>query len=357
MRSRPALSLLAVALGATQIGATDCGEVIRDRGFELWCGEQLCDWETERGQAVRVPTWHKGDDGVELVGDDVAIAQMTPVDSNDGDCIRFEFVADVDESATVELEIDVWGDGAAIERRPVPTSHWAKTSFLLRIESPYRGILFRVTKRGAGRAVLANIGAHMDDACAGAALPSKPSPDGGACSEDGDCASGRCVPGFFTGTCGTCDATRACDGGGVCGVEVPITPVLTPYLGCGDGGRHALGELCAFDDECATGLCREGYCAACADAAACGGATCAARELPGVGRLGPLQCPLHTGTAGTACLADADCASGRCNGDQALRQCKDDGRRCGEDDDCYVRSSATAAVSCVTVGIAGGTCQ
>src|SRR5262245_21518783 len=78
-------------------GATECGTVIDDSGFELWCDDHLCEWQLEKGDIARAPTWIDQDSGVEMVGDDVAIAQLTPVEFSDGHCIQFTLVADVEE--------------------------------------------------------------------------------------------------------------------------------------------------------------------------------------------------------------------------------------------------------------------
>ena len=72
MRKHSFLFLLVVA---SQMGATKCGQVLRDPGFDLWCGDELCAWKVERGDVKRVATWHEADAGVELVGGDVAIEQ------------------------------------------------------------------------------------------------------------------------------------------------------------------------------------------------------------------------------------------------------------------------------------------
>ena len=48
----PTLFVLAAAV--SQIGATDCGNALNDPGFDLWCGDQLCDWKIERGSVSRV---------------------------------------------------------------------------------------------------------------------------------------------------------------------------------------------------------------------------------------------------------------------------------------------------------------
>src|SRR5262245_3401858 len=91
-------------------GATECGQIIDDRGFDLWCGDRLCVWQVDKGDVRRAATWHDEDAGVEMVGTDVAISQLTPVESSDGHCIRFTLVADIEETAEVHLELDIYGD-------------------------------------------------------------------------------------------------------------------------------------------------------------------------------------------------------------------------------------------------------
>src|ERR1043166_2886912 len=95
-------TLLVVGAAASHLGSTDCGQVLRDPGFDLWCGDSLCAWKIERGDVQRVPTWHEADAGVALLGSDTAIEQLAPVNSGDTNCIRFDLVANVDESAEVD---------------------------------------------------------------------------------------------------------------------------------------------------------------------------------------------------------------------------------------------------------------
>jgi hypothetical protein len=162
-------SLLA-AVAASQLGATDCGEIISDRGFDLWCGDQLCAWDLDHGAIERVPTWHRGDDGVALLGPDTAIAQDTEVNDLDGTCIRFTTIAHVDESAQVSLGIDIGGDGTVDHTERVPTSDWARVTFLLRLAPPFDGVRFVLTRTGSGEAVLASIGAEIAEGCTGAPI-------------------------------------------------------------------------------------------------------------------------------------------------------------------------------------------
>ena len=102
------VSLLIAVVAATQLGATDCGEVIRDPGFDLWCGDSLCTWKLLRGDIERVGTWNAGDSGVSFLGADTAIQQIAPVTSLDGDCIEFTLIANVATTAVSVLYFNIF---------------------------------------------------------------------------------------------------------------------------------------------------------------------------------------------------------------------------------------------------------
>ena len=179
------IQLSIVLLAATQLGATDCGEVLRDPGFDLWCGDQLCTWKVVRGDAKRVDTWHDGDSGVELVGLDAAIAQLSPVTNVDGRCIEFNFVANVESDAQASLNIDVYGDGSIERTLPIPTSDWEPLSYKILMATPFTGIRFELAKLGRGEAVFANISAQIAGGCDG--LPEVPTGRPAACVTGGTC--------------------------------------------------------------------------------------------------------------------------------------------------------------------------
>jgi len=120
--------LFLVAL--SQLGSTDCGgDAIRDSGFDLWCGDQLCAWKVERGEARRVATWNKGASGVELVGSDAAIEQLSPYNSHDGTCLKFQLVANIDPNAEVYLNVDLEGDGTIEMTERLPSASWRPLSY------------------------------------------------------------------------------------------------------------------------------------------------------------------------------------------------------------------------------------
>ena len=355
-RFSPLLLLLALS----QLGATECGTVIDDPGFDLWCGDSLCAWKVVRGDAQRAATWHSADSGVALLGDDSAIQQLAPVTSTDGTCIRFDLVANVDETAEVSLEIDIYGDGTVETSERIPTSRWQPISYRLLFAPPFEGIRFELAKRGTGTAVLAQIHAELADDCTGLTpITGTPAPLGARCEDAADCASGLCV-GL---TCAACDpAGAACPSGDVCGVGDARGPNLAVPLECVAAGSRQLGEQCASADECETAVCAKqgayGVCSACDATIACGGGgACGPSWQVGdlFPRPGPSVCRPgeHAGVRGAACGTDADCESNDCVGAEA-KQCSD-GRPCNTRDDCPAQPDLTPG-ECTTFGALGGSC-
>jgi hypothetical protein len=343
-----------VVIAASQLGATDCGgNVTRDPGFDLWCGESLCAWKLERGEIRRVPTWHVDDSGVELL-DDTAIEQFTPVNSHDGTCIRFDLISDVAETAQAELGIDIYGDGSVERSYPIPTTHWRPTSYEFAVQTPFTGIRFEIAKRGPGRAVVARMHAVIvKDGCAGLApLAGGPAPLGAICGGNNDCASAICGPDFFGGgRCAGCDVNAPlCPADQVCGVADPGPPERNVPLACVPRGARELGEWCLGNAECASGLCTFGVCSVCGPLSACGD-QCQPSYPHGPFLCSPAQ---HRGLPGAPCGTADDCASGTCLGPDRL-QCLD-GRACATDANCPVDANLRPG-PCTAVGIQGGSCD
>lgn len=352
MRARRFILLAGVAL---QIGATDCGDgIIRDPGFDLWCGDSLCAWKLERGDVRRVATWHEADAGVELVESDTAIEQFTSVDSYERTCIRFEMVADVEDTSQVEVGIDVFGDGSIERSFPVPTSHWRAVSFLFAVEGPFTGIRFELAKHGSGRAVLARIRARVVDFCNGvAAISGGPAPLGALCHAADDCASSLCAAvNLFEQRCAACDPDQAsCGAGQVCGLTEPGPPERAVPIACVPAAARQLGEQCVRDGECTGGICQSGVCSACRADADCSAAACLPAYEEGPFLCGPSQ---RVAVPGAPCASDNDCASGRCIGTPRA-QCPD-GRTCATEANCPVDFSLKPG-PCLPVGVQGGTCR
>lgn len=347
---------LVVALAASQLGATDCGGITRDPGFDLWCGESLCAWKLERGNVRRVPTWHEADAGVELVDRDTAIEQFTPVDSGDGTCIRFDLISNVDETVQAELGVDIYGDGSIERTFPIPTAPWEPVSYVFAVKPPFTGIRFEISRLGPGHAVVARMRAMVvKDGCAGVPeLDGGPAPLGAICKAAGDCASGICaVVDFFGGRrCTGCDPSRpACGTGQVCGYADPGPAERSVPLACVAAAGRALGEQCFGDPECASGTCTGGVCSTCRPETGCGSAACQEAYDHG-----PSLCAAgqHLAARGAPCATNDDCASGACSG-PARRQCLD-GRACATDTNCPVDANLVPG-PCTMVGVQGGSCN
>jgi hypothetical protein len=371
MKRTKKLQLALVVIAATQMGATDCGQVLRDPGFDLWCGDELCSWKLLRGDIEQVGTWHESDSGVSFVGADSAIQQVAPVNSGDGSCIRFTMVADVQPGAEVFLDIDLEADGTVERPERVVAANWAPVEIFIKIDGPYDGIRFELRKTGNGRAVLANIGAEIAGGECGDIAPIvvAPRPDGGTCFEDEHCASGICaqsptqVPGsaVFGFACAGCDVTAICNGGDVCGLAEPTSPLLAVPVACVPPAVKELAEQCILDAECASGICGKpsggalGLCSACATASDCGGGACDLAWTANTFPSSPKVCRPGegAGTTGVACGTDADCASGTCAGSE--RKTCEDGRECRTPADCPA-TDGLAPGPCTTVGVQGGTC-
>lgn len=351
----------------TQLGATDCGQVLRDPGFDLWCGESLCAWKIERGTITRVATWHEADAGVAL-GDDSAIEQLAPVNSLDGDCITFDLVANIDDNAEVYLNVDIEGDGTLEMHERLPSAHWKPLSYSIALQAPYDGIRFELTKAGNGNAVLAQIGASTSSTCGGLTrLDPGPRPDGAACVTAEQCKSGLCVDGTATAssllglTCGGCDPAVPCaNANEVCGIGVAIGPILAVPLACVPKASAVLGERCLSNAECASNICNHDTCSACDDTTTCpSGQTC----NPAWGGVtetvivpGPFVCGGGEAKAakGAACGTDDDCLSSHCTG-TPIKECPD-ARPCVTNDQCPVDTSLTST-TCTNVGVSGGSCD
>jgi len=369
MKRTTNITLGVAILAASQLGATDCGQVIRDPGFDLWCGESLCTWKLLRGNIEQVGTWHEGDSGVSFLGSDTAIQQVAPVNSTDGLCIKFSMVANVELDAEVFLHIDVEADGTVERTERVAATEWEPVAFLIHLAPPYDGIRFELDKRGNGQAILANIGAELSQECGGLSqIEPEARPAGASCTNVAQCDSGVCIASQTTfpiatpfGTvCAGCDpalGAEACTGGEVCGIGAALSPVLAVPMICVAPASAELAEQCLSDGECASGKCVRdegvGVCSACKTDADCGGEVCGPSWL--AGSRGPDVCQPGEGRGftGSPCGSNADCASGACAGSD--RKTCNDGRPCETDANCPVAGDLIPG-TCSTVGIQGGTC-
>lgn len=178
---------------------------------------------------------------------------------------------------------------------------------------------------------------------------------GDACTADVECGSGACIESAalrLTGAppriCGAacCSDADCAVYGGVCWASgsgarscvLPDAILRTPPL-----GTKATWEVCASDQECASGVC-EGHClAACTSETQCPAAsstTCAAATMNDGGRpdLTAYACVAPAGTLepGEICTMASDCRSGLClnlgiGGGLGIEICT---KSCGSSGDC-----------------------
>lgn len=371
-RTRLARPLLMLAAAPMLMGAVCEEPLVKDSGFDVWCGDHLCQWQVDDGAIAKIPTWHERDYGVELVGPSARISQRLDVSSDDVSCIHFNLLADVHEPVDVVLGLDFDDDGHTDHTETLPVGSWTPLSYHVTAPTYYRGLRIFIQKTGDGHAALAQIQALKSDECSAAPLTTTGRPTGATCEDGGECLTARCLPRTAeeqlivdptktSSLCEGCAADAECGDGAACGLAFATT-FAEPFRACLAAASHALGDRCAGGAECATGVCCGGVCSTCCAGAgaACAGAgeVCrqrAAGARPALGRPA-WQCSPGEGrgAAGAFCLGDSDCASGRCTGGAPLMVCATAGRRCASGGDC---PAAIFDNSCVTAGVSGGRCQ
>jgi len=292
--------VLACALACALVAA--CDDLVLDPTFKTWCGDALCAWKLDSGQIRRAPTWHAKDLGVELVdpaaGTTTQISQET---SSSPRCVAIVMVADVDPAAQVALGLDFGADGTVDFEQSIVANGFHEVKAQLTAPSVYAGIRFTITKRGRGRAVLAQINVKSANDCTAPPLALRDLPLGARCNEStaSSCGTGVCCFGSCAECCGvvggadggldtTAAEARACSGGGAC--VIPSTGhsfagllLLVPPAQC-DPGKHdrPSGATCMTGSDCASDAC-EGAVAEARRFDATNGTTSCPAEYPDVG--------------------------------------------------------------------------
>lgn len=342
------------------LSAEECGKThyIDDSGFDLWCGDTLCNWDVASGNVARAATWHKDDYAVELIGNDVLITQLSTRTSTN--CLRFEVLADIDDDARLTLSIDYFDDGVVDYEQELGHVRWESLVHFVATPNTWQGVRFSLHKEGPGRARLAQIEATSDSNCIDKPIELPAKPLGAYCINGGECASMTCASsaissGFFSTVCSECATNADCAEGFVCGSSAESRPFMLPPRACVAEASRALGSVCASEDECTTGVCCEGMCSECCSADECGGDACQAASVPyAVSALAPRLC--DGGATGALCLSDTDCVSAACTGSGNLFACQADGRDCSFHSDCPGGSAASPS-QCLAIGIVAGSCQ
>ena len=370
-KSKIAPGVLVLAAVPFLMGSECEKPLVTDSGFDLWCGDTLCDWQVDEGTVAKVPTWHERDYGVELQGAQVRISQLLPATSDDVSCLHFELLADIDDPVNVVLALDFDDNGSIEQTETLANGHWIPTEYRITPPTYFHTLRISITKLGDGHAVLAQIQASSSSDCAAPPLSTLDRPLGATCESEVQCAQGQCLSRALaeellpdTGTpsmaCEACAQDSDCAAGSVCGLGWSAL-VLEPFAACAPAGGGMLGDRCRVGPECATGVCCGGVCSTCCLDGGPGcsaGGICAerARDANQLPWRAAWQCAPggHGGVAGDLCLGSDDCASGSCTGEGTFSVCGLDGRLCTASTDC---PSASSGNSCIPLGVAGGKCQ
>jgi hypothetical protein len=357
---------LALGLAMTLVlsGAGECGgdgPVIKDPGFDVWCGDSLCSWKVDRGDIEKVGTWHGGDAGVSLLGSDTMISQLLRSSST---CLVFDFIANIDTTVAVHLEADVFSDGIADYSVLVPTARWQSLTYTMKYPEAalVRNVQLRFTKQGNGTAVLAQLEArrgNFEECKDVPATPLPPASIGHECLKNAECRSNLCVE----GVCGECEPNAGtptvCPEQQLCTPTDPILPTDYASYTCEPAASRELGESCHRDNNCVTGKCSSNVCSMCrVDADCSDNELCLQQRDPSnpTSPHTPWTCGQGQRETGDVCFNHSDCMSGSCNG-SVRSQCSD-GRQCNTTSDCPLPLfGSTEPGSCVVVGVQGGICN
>ncbi len=367
-RNQQLLRLGVLLLAVVVLPGWDCGgPLLTNPGFDLWCGDTLCAWKVEAGSIRRVPTWHRSDFGVELLGGETVLSQLVHTNV---ECLVVELQAQRDPGVELSLELDFLGDGSSDHVQPITSKDWVPASFKLAAPTWYQDVRFVVRKRGNGRAVLAHIGATIGSECKSSPLPFLNRPVGAGCRANSECALARCLSlsPFWSElktpldkACAECESDAECGAGERCGLAP--SPYFWKHRACVLPAKQGLGAPCLADAECGGGICCEGVCSACCAGRACaGGERCARAELASVGmsfsnQALPMQCAPGEprGAPGSDCIRDADCASQGCLGPRTVGYCV--GGFLDFEGRCETSAECGKGYACEPVAILGGVCR
>lgn len=303
--------------------ATGCiGEpsALSNTDFNLWCGDSLCSWTTEKGKIRRVATWDDADYGVELASTPTVISQEANLSALGTSCARFSFMGNVQAEAEVRLELDFSSDGTVDYSEGVPSLAWRRVDLLVNLPpQPYSSLKVLLDKQGKGTAIFAGLAMKSAEHCGGDPIHLSHLPIGSLCTDDADCDSEHCVEWIRlqpTGnvavrTCAECRVGGECSEGFVCGLKTE-TPSGLGAMACVPLEGQSNGTLCTEAAQCEHDVCRDGVCAECWRDADCGdggkcGSVRAETDLVFAGCIAPGMKP-----SGASCGTDDECASGAC---------------------------------------------
>ena len=264
-----------------------CDGLVADPNFHTWCGDQLCSWKLESGHIQKAATWHPKDFGVELLDSDdrshiTAISQL--VDGSPK-CLEFSVIADVAAEAQVSVSVDFDADGTVEYDQPIAALGFHEQKAQITAPVGYVGMKIAITKKGSGRAVLAQMDIKEATNCTAQPRQLLPQIIGTTCSPYGNgattCLSGICCEGVCAECCliphlppapsyedgGVAPEPNTCSGGARCGRlpllsfgrlprnEIGVGPNVIPHQ-CDPGERkRPTGSECLVAEDCTSNVC------------------------------------------------------------------------------------------------------
>ncbi|MBX2804126.1 MAG: hypothetical protein KTR31_41075 [Myxococcales bacterium] len=347
------------------LGADDCrapsGHLLENGSFDRWCAEGPCGWQVTGGAVDALSTWHALDLAVQLSDRGVALEQVaTSADPQvDEGCLQVRALANVLPRDPLRLELDFRSDGTVEYSTLLEGREWAEDERFLVIPRWFDRVRVRLVSEGRGGSSLGELRlVRLGGACPGVEVMLT-TELGDPCSGSDQCDQDHCTAlhgsAWIEGdwwpdsTCAECDQD-SCGAGLTCGAVWATAPY--PHRACEPVAEGSLGELCATDEECVTGLCCQGRCSECCEGEdECSDGTCSPRLATDGGGVLARVCEYVVRPAGASCLDHRDCRSMQCVGEE-LRVCSDSGRVCASDEGCPLQEGA-----CVLAGVAHGVCE
>lgn len=158
--------LIPLILGSLLMACgTSRSPAISNSGFNITCDADPCPWEKVEGNPLFGGTWHPGDPGVDLSGDDpMAIQQKTTFESPEVLDYVLEATILRDPEVTLTFEFHWYrgntGTGGFWENNPVllrndrlniPEEGLRRIEKLTSVPSEAEGLILRIVKSGSGR--------------------------------------------------------------------------------------------------------------------------------------------------------------------------------------------------------------
>lgn len=237
--------------GLVTLGGDCEGDIVQDPTFRDWCGDSLCAWTLDAGQIAPAPTWNQNDLGVSFVQQGTKISQATTESS--ATCILFTSVADLDPSADLVLGVDFNSDGSFEYWNALGATRWEQVQTEITAPAAYQGITFVLQKKGTGTAILAEMRVQSSSDCTAppVTIDAGSLQLGEKCAENSDCASGICTGVSGDLLCSQCSPTAPCADTVACVARSVFLPSQ-----CGPGlGLGATGAPCLDGTDCASGSC------------------------------------------------------------------------------------------------------